>query len=405
MYNFRGMCCNTNLLYYFTLLWAVQAVFCDDSSARRDLNFLDLAKYDGYEAEQHFVTTEDGYILGLFRLPLKANCSESKGVIMFMHGLYLSSDDCLIPGPGKAHCYVYSDSCYEVWAPNIRGNIYSRNHTQLNPDRNSQFWDFSIDEMAMYDLPAVIDYVLKETDETQLSYVAHSQGVALLVLLCAKVPEYNEKIKIGIGLSATAWLENAKFIAIQLQGLSEYLLSLAGGLLNMEILPRNGIVNLSAEVLCGLSNLSYAICSNIIFTVLGYNEYQITSDILPVVVGHIPSGTSLKNFNRWGQMKNNGFSEYDYGAIKNLFVYGQITPPLFDLSKVTMKWVIVGSLNDYVGDVRDVRTLTSNLSNSSLCVLSDNTFGHLDFIYGKDIPNYITPIVLSSIETGTYECT
>lgn len=221
MYNFRGMCCNTNLLYYFTLLWAVQAVFCDDSSARRDLNFLDLAKYDGYEAEQHFVKTEDGYILGLFRLPLKANCSESKGVIMFMHGLYLSSDDYLIPGPGKAHCYVYSDSCYEVWAPNIRGNLYSRNHTQLNPDRNSQFWDFSIDEMAMYDLPAVIDYVLKETVETQLSYVAHSQGVALLVLLCAKVPEYNEKIKIGIGLSATAWLENAKFIAIQLQGLSE----------------------------------------------------------------------------------------------------------------------------------------------------------------------------------------
>ncbi|CAB3241286.1 unnamed protein product [Arctia plantaginis] len=323
---------------------------------------------------------------------------------MFMHGLYLSSDDCLVPGPGKAHCYVYSDNCYDVWAPNVRGNVYSRNHTRFNPDTNSEFWDFSIDEMAMYDLPAVIDYVLKETSETQLSYVAHSQGVALLLILCSKVPEYNDKIKVGFGLSATAWLDHARFIVVQIQGLLDPILTLSGSLLNVEILPRSGVIQFSFKLLCGLTKLAYPLCSDIIFVFLGYDKYQITSDVLPVVIGHFYSGTSLKNFNRWGQIKNNGFSEYDYGTKKNLDIYGQPKPPLYKLSKVTMKWIMIGSFNDYLGDVRDVQKLVSNLPDASLCVLSDKTFGHLDFIYAKDIPNYITPVVLSYLKTGTYQC-
>lgn len=112
-----------NSLYLLSLLWLASFISAGGVSPRRDLLFLDLAKYDVYEAEKHYVITEDGYILGLFRLPLKARCSKSKGVIIFMHGLYLSSDDCLIPGPGKAHCYVCSDNCYGVWAPNVRGSL------------------------------------------------------------------------------------------------------------------------------------------------------------------------------------------------------------------------------------------------------------------------------------------
>ncbi|XP_075985646.1 lipase 1-like [Anticarsia gemmatalis] len=263
---------------------------------RKDLTFLDLAKYDGYTAEEHYVTTEDGYILRMFRIPPKDNCRENKGPIMFMHGLYLSGDDCIVPGPGQAHCYIYADSCYDVWVPNVRGNVYSRNHTKYNPDIGSQFWDFSVDEIGLYDVPAVIDYVLTTTNNAQLTYIGHSQGVTVLLILCAKRPEYNAKIKVGFGLSVTAWLNHARFIVIQLQSLL------------VPLLTRSDT--------------------------LSYNEYQITSEVLPVVVGHVPSGTSLKNFNRWGQIKNNGFAEYDYGEVKNLILYGKPKPPLYDLSQV-----------------------------------------------------------------------
>lgn len=384
----------------------IESVFGDIKvSPRQDLPFLELASYDGYTAEQHFVTTKDGYILSLFRLPIQKSCETSKGVIMFMHGLYLSGDDCLIPGPGKAHCYVYSDNCYDVWVPNVRGNFYSRNHTTLNPDRDSKFWDFSVDEQAVLDLPAAIDYVLLETKESQLSYVAHSQGVSMLLILCAKKPEYNDKIKVGFGLSPTAWLDHSRFIVIQLQSIIAPGLTLTGPLLNLEVLKRGGLVQNSAELLCGTTSLAYPFCSILVFAVLGYNKFQITDDVLPVVVGHTPSGTSLKNFIRWGQIQNNGFSEYDYGVLRNVATYGTAKPPLYDLSGVTMPWVFLGSENDYVANVTDIKLLQSKLQKSSLCVLSDKTFGHLDFIYGKDIPNYLTPIVLSYLETGSYTCT
>ncbi|KAJ8735977.1 hypothetical protein PYW08_006633 [Mythimna loreyi] len=397
-----------NFLYALTLLCSIHAVFCDDDpstvSPRQDLTFTDLAAYDGYTAEKHYVTTEDGYILGLYRMPVQKSCKASKGVIMFMHGLYLSGDDCLIPGPGKAHCYVYADNCYDVWVPNNRGNFYSRNHTTLNPDKDSAFWDFSVDEMSIFDLPAVIDYVLLETNETQLTYVAHSQGVSMLLILCSKKPEYNAKIKVGFGLSPTAWLDHSRFIVIKFQSFIAPGLSLVDSFLNKEVLKRNGLVENSGEFLCGRTDLSYPFCSVLVFSVLGYNRFQITEDVLPVVAGHTPSGTSLRNFVRWGQIQRNGFSEYDYGIFKNLFVYRRLTPPLYDLSGVSMPWVFLGSENDYVANVTDIQTLVSKLENAKLCVLSDKTFGHLDFVYGKDIPNYITPVVLSYLESGTYTC-
>ncbi|CAH0695565.1 unnamed protein product [Spodoptera exigua] len=378
----KFLCCI--LLSIVHTVWGandIETTFDIKVSSRKDLPFLELANYDGYTAEQHFVTTEDGYILGLFRLPIQKSCKTSKGVMMFMHGLYLSGDDCLIPGPGKAHCYVYSDNCYDVWVPNVRGNFYSRNHTTLNPNKDSKFWDFSVDEMAILDLPAVIDYVLLETQESQLSYVAHSQGVSMLLILCAKKPEYNDKVKVGFGLSPTAWLDHSKFIVIKLQSLIAPGLTLTGPLLNTEVLKRNGLVQNAGELFCGTTTLAYPFCSSIIFAALGYNQFQITDEVLPVVFGHTPSGTSLKNFIRWGQIQNNGFSEYDYGLPKNLINYGRAQPPLYDLSSVSMPWVFLGSENDYVANVTDIKFLQTKLQKSSLCVLSDKTFGHLDFIY------------------------
>lgn len=45
---------------------------------------------------------------------------------------------------------------------NYRGNAESRNHLYLSPERR-KFWEFSWHEMGEYDLPAMIDHVLKQT--------------------------------------------------------------------------------------------------------------------------------------------------------------------------------------------------------------------------------------------------
>ena len=84
-----------------------------------------------------------------------------------------------------------------MWLGNYRGNTYSRNHTFLNPDDQSGnkgakssihtlsggFWDFTWDEMAHYDIPAMIEKVLELTGETELFYAGHSMGTTAFMAM------------------------------------------------------------------------------------------------------------------------------------------------------------------------------------------------------------------------------
>lgn len=69
-----------------------------------------------------------------------------------------------------------------VWIGNARGNTYSRRHITLDP-KDPKFWDFSWHEIGVYDIPATIDYVLANTNQTKLSYVGHSQGIFCVIFI------------------------------------------------------------------------------------------------------------------------------------------------------------------------------------------------------------------------------
>lgn len=91
--------------------------------------------------------------------------------------------------------FYFSDHGYDVWLGNARGNTFSRNHTKLSPSA-AEFWNFSWHEIGIYDLPAMIDYILFETKQNQLSYIGHSQGVTAAMVMLSSKPEYNEKIRV-----------------------------------------------------------------------------------------------------------------------------------------------------------------------------------------------------------------
>jgi lysosomal acid lipase/cholesteryl ester hydrolase len=55
---------------------------------------------------------------------------------------------------------------------NVRGNRYSMAHTHLNP-KEKKFWDFTFDEYAAFDVPDTINYILKFTGHSSLSYIGH----------------------------------------------------------------------------------------------------------------------------------------------------------------------------------------------------------------------------------------
>lgn len=65
---------------------------------------------------------------------------------------------------------------------------------------------FSWHEMGIYDLPAMIDYILKQTGQKQLFYIGFSQGTTQFFILMSLRPEYNKKIKLMSALAPVAYM-------------------------------------------------------------------------------------------------------------------------------------------------------------------------------------------------------
>ena len=77
-----------------------------------------------------------------------------------MHGLLGSSDSFITNDENKALAFVLANRGYDVWLGNNRGNKHGKNHIKYKAS-DKIFWDFSIHDMAVYDLPAAFNYIYK----------------------------------------------------------------------------------------------------------------------------------------------------------------------------------------------------------------------------------------------------
>lgn len=65
---------------------------------------------------------------------------------------------------------------------------------------------YSWHEMGVYDLPAVVDYVLNVTGEQKLHYIGHSMGTTMFYVLMSERPQYKSKILAMYSLAPVAFL-------------------------------------------------------------------------------------------------------------------------------------------------------------------------------------------------------
>ena len=66
-------------------------------------------------------------------------------------------------------------------------------------------FDYSWHEMGVYDLPAIIDYVLEVSKQHSLYYVAHSMGCSMFFVLTSTLPHYNSKFRMMFGFGPAAF--------------------------------------------------------------------------------------------------------------------------------------------------------------------------------------------------------
>ncbi|KAK5647420.1 hypothetical protein RI129_002312 [Pyrocoelia pectoralis] len=359
-----------------------------------------IRKY-GYPCETHTVVSKDGYILEMHRIPYgRRGPSENRPAVYLQHGILLSSADWILAGVGKGFAYLLADDGYDVWMPNVRGTRYSRNHTALDPDKDAKkFWNFSWHEIAVDDVPSMIDYVIETVKQQQIFYIGHSQGTTVFYVMCSEKPEYNQKIRAMFSLAPVAYMQYMTSPLMRVIALAEGGLGFLLNLIGMyEFLPQSSfLANLGEDALCGDDSIVQVLCINPLFAILGFNAEQMNASLIPIVMGHTPAGASTKQFLHYAQEVNSGhFRQYDYGVLGNLNKYKSLFPPKYNLSNVKAPVYLHYSPNDWFSNPKDVNRLYQELGNVKGRFISlDHKFNHVDYLYGIDTPDLIYARVLS----------
>ncbi|XP_040072033.2 lipase 3-like [Ixodes scapularis] len=174
----------------------------------KNYNWSQLIQSKGHPVQEYEVTTEDGYILEIQRIPWGRNGAPvdktSTTPVLVQHGILASSADFVNNFYNQSLGFLLADAGYDVWLGNSRGNTYT-SHVNLS-QKGREFWNFSADEIMIYDLPAMIDAVLRISGQEKLQYIGWSQGAQILFELLSERPEFNNKITLFSGMAPVAYL-------------------------------------------------------------------------------------------------------------------------------------------------------------------------------------------------------
>ncbi|KAL4720096.1 hypothetical protein ACJJTC_004440 [Scirpophaga incertulas] len=285
-----------------------------------------IIRRHGYDCETHTVLSE-GFILNIHRIPRAKNGrGYNKNTVLLHHGLFASSADWILNGPDKSLAYVLADAGYDVWMANIRGNKYSKEHIRYK-EKSKEYWNFSWHEVAVFDVPAVIDYIQVR-------------------------PEYNNKLSVGIALAPEVFISNMESPLKSLAGITSNIAHTEIMYGSYEFVPKNSFFG-QMHKMCEAQNMD------------SYESFN--------------SLTSLRGHNRR--------------------VYGQATPPDYDLSRVTLNVTLFWAQNDLLSNEKDVRKLHEKLpTTTEMYLVPFNKFNHIDYLVAIDAPRLVNDKVLDVLQ-------
>ncbi|GJU82300.1 triacylglycerol lipase 2-like protein [Tanacetum coccineum] len=335
----------------------------------------------GYTCEEHKVTTKDGYVLSLQRIPLgRAGGKEGSRVpVLLQHGLLMDGITWLLSPPDQSLALVLADNDFDVWIVSSRGTKYSRGHVSLKTE-DEAYWDWSWDELSAYDLPATFQYVQSQTGQ-KLHYVGHSLGTLTAMAAFSK-GELVSMLRSAALLSPVAYVgqitsplgRNAAetFIAEALKWLGLH-----------EFHPRGDVVTKFLKKICAKPGID---CTNLLNSFTGKN-CCLKPSIVDVFLDHEPQPSSTKNMMHVAQMIREGTIQmYDYqDAGENRRRYGQSTPPAYNIANIPKNVPLFLSHGgaDALSDVEDVKHLLRTLKDhdrDKIQVQFIRDYAHADFV-------------------------
>ena len=386
----------------------------------RHADMVDLVVRQGYPLETHYVETQDGYVLGVYRIPGPHKDKERgdekmcRRPVILQHGLLDSSATWVVNSRSKSLGFILADHGYDVWMSNSRGNAFSRNHTGFSPESKT-FWDFTFDDMSAFDLPAVVAHVRKHSchGKSKVALIAHSQGSTLSFAGLSSV-DMSDDISIFIALAPAVYLNYITSIPLRFLAKmhADAIVSVLG---EKEFLPSQQDMSDLFGEFCMATPES---CISILTAICGFNRRNVDISRLPLYLAYAPSGTSVKNIRHWAQHVRRAeetgmfeFRKFDYGEVCetpsgsplncNQREYGTPLAPAYELSSFpkSIPIAVFYGVEDKLADPIDVEKLLESLPKGTV-VFQKYILGyeHIDFTWAHNADEYVYSDIIHIME-------
>ncbi|CEP63586.1 sterol esterase LALA0_S08e05974g [Lachancea lanzarotensis] len=351
-------------------------------------NIHEMGQIFGVDIEDHIVRTEDDYLLTLHRLAPSPENNNGQ-VVYLHHGLLMCSDIWMCHTQRECNLPLVLHSLgFDVWMGNNRGNKYSTQHLSKGP-KTQDFWSFSIDEFAFFDIPNSIEFVLDHTRQEELICVGFSQGSSQTFAALSVREDLNEKVSLFVAIAP----------AMTPQGLHNRIVDtlLKSSPRVMNLFFGNRILLPSATVWQktlppSLFNIIIDLANRFLFD---WKSYNISSEQKHASYAKLYSTTSVKSVVHWFQILHaqrfQMFEEHD--VVMNSWnptrSYQITTFPTRTNIRIPVLLLYGGS-----DSLVDIEVMKANLPVSQVFDVMIPAHEHLDLLWGRDVGNLVIPNLL-----------
>jgi len=290
--------------------------------------------------------------------------------------------------------FVLAEQGYDVWLGNNRGNKYSRKTAHMGNVHQDTFWDYSIDEFCLFDIPDSIHYVLKTAKVDKLSYVGFSQGTAQAFAALSVHPDLNEVVDVFVALApAMAPPGLSAPIVDALMKASPSLMYLFFG--------RRAILSsatfwqsiLYAPIFVKIIDISLR-------SLFNWQSRNITTSQKIAAYAHLYSFTSVKSVVHWFQiMRNKKFQMYDEdfeGPSMMISRKSFFHPAKFPTRNIVTPIVLLYGMID---SLVDIDLMLSELPEHTVAI-GIPAHEHIDMLWAEDVHELVIPRVLEALKNG-----
>ena len=238
--------------------------------------------------------------------------------------------------------------------------------------------------MGLYDLPANINFVLKQTGQEKLTYVGHSQGTTQMILAASLLPWYfNQNVNLFVGLAPVISTKHTEVPVFKKLARMWRPLQLAAKKFGVfDMLDANWWEDEAELLFCAELD---GLCEEFLAYFADANPEVDNLDRANVFLANFPAGTGYEDVVYYAQTTDNDVPKrFNYGERENLHRYGSYEPPEVPLKDLNIPVAVFSGSYDKLADPTDVASLVEALG-SNVVFNQEYPLGHLSFGLAKDM--------------------